>query len=181
MPGPVPMDVSVVTATTLTSIGIGPGMFTRIGLQLLRCTATTELCLLALLVIALKGIGLSWRSRPLGIAIGLGVMAAVNCAQSVLESIQIVRSPSLQIGLEFASLFTLVLWIAYGCAPEPARKTMAVPVNSAIYKWDQIASALGHKGTQVAVEPSPSFFLVDVEKVVERAFVRTLKNKESES
>jgi len=59
---------------------------------------------------------------------------------------------------------------------------VTVPVNSAIYKWDQIASALGHKGTQVAVQqPSPSFFLVDVEKVVERAFVRTLKGKESES
>ena len=71
--------------------------------------------------------------------------------------------------------------MTYSAMPEPARKTVTVPANSAIYKWDQIASALGHKGTQVAVQPSPSFFLVDVEKVVERAFVRTLKGKESES
>jgi hypothetical protein len=78
-------------------------------------------------------------------------------------------------------LVPLGLWIAYAVLPEPARKPVTVAVNSAIYKWDQIASALGHKGTQVAVQPSPSFFLVDVEKVVERAFVRTLKGKESES
>jgi hypothetical protein len=58
---------------------------------------------------------------------------------------------------------------------------VTVRADSAIYKWDQIASALGHKGTQVALQPTHSFFLVDVEKVVERAFVRTLKDKESES
>jgi len=171
----------LVTATTLTTIGTGPGMLSKIGLQLLRCTGTTELCLLALLVIALKGIRLSWRSRPLGIAVGLAVMAAADCTQSVMASLDAGTSPGLQIALESASIVTLVLWIAYGCAPEPAKKTVAVPVNSAIYKWDQIASALGRKGTQVAVQPAPSFFLVDVEKVVERAFTRTLKGKESES
>jgi hypothetical protein len=95
--------------------------------------------------------------------------------------LQVSPTFAVRTAFESSSAITLAVWITYSALPEPARKTVTVPVNSAIYKWDQIASALGHKGTQVAVQPSPSFFLVDVEKVVERAFVRTLKGKESES
>jgi len=171
----------LVTATTFTSIAPGPGMVARIGLQLLRCAGATELCLLALLLLSMKAIGLSMRSRPLGFALGLGLMATVDCAKSVLAMLQTGPSPAIQLGIECSAMLTFGIWIGYALMPEPVRKAVTVPVNSAIYKWDQIASALGHKGTQVAVQPSPSFFLVDVEKVVERAFVRTLKSKESES
>ena len=172
----------LVTATTFTSITMpGPGTIMKIGLQLLRCAGATELCLLALLLLSMRAIGLSPRSRPLGFALGLGFMAAIDCAESIVTMLQVNPTPIVQLAFEASSVITLSIWIAYSAMPEPARKTVTVPVNSAIYKWDQIASALGHKGTQVAVQPSPSFFLVDVEKVVERAFVRTLKGKESES
>ena len=172
----------LVTATTLTSITPGPGMIAKIGLQLLRCAGATELCLLALLLLCMRAIGLSMRSRPLGFALGLGLMASIDCAKSVVAMLQAGASPAVQLGFEFSSILTFGIWLTYSLMPEPVRKAVTVPVNSAIYKWDQIASALGHKGTQVAVQqPSPSFFLVDVEKVVERAFTRTLKGKESES
>ena len=47
--------------------------------------------------------------------------------------------------------------------PEPARKPVVMPANSTIYRWNEIAAALGH-GTQVAVQqPANSFFLTDVE------------------
>jgi hypothetical protein len=172
----------MVTATTFTSITLpGPGTIMKIGLQLLRCAGATELCLLALLLLSMKAIGLSARSRPLGFALGLGLMAAIDCAESIVTMLQVSPTFAVRTAFESSSVITLAVWITYSALPEPARKTVTVPVNSAIYKWDQIASALGHKGTQVAVQPSPSFFLVDVEKVVERAFVRTLKGKESES
>jgi len=171
----------LVTATTLTSINSGPHMIMKIGAQLMRCAGTAELCLLALLLLSLKAIGLSLRSRPFGIALGLGMMAMVDCAQSITAGMAIGSSASLQIAFECATFVSLGLWIVYAALPEPSRKTITVRADSAIYKWDQIASALGHKGTQVALQPAPSFFLVDVEKVVERAFVRTLKGKESES
>ena len=171
----------LVTATTLTSIDFGPGMLMKIGVQLMRCAGTAELCLLALLLLSLNAIGLSVRSRPFGIALGLGVMAAVDCVQSLIAGLPISTSPILQTVFESVTFVSLGLWVAYAALPEPARKTVTVRADSAIYKWDQIASALGHKGTQVALQPAPSFFLVDVEKVVERAFVRTLKRKESET
>jgi hypothetical protein len=172
----------LVTATTLTTISVGPGMVMMIGVQLMRCISTAEICLVALLLLSTKAIGLSSRSRPFGIAVGLGVMAAVDCAQSTIASMQAATNSTAQMIFDGASLATLALWITYAAVKEPVRKPVTVAVNSAIYKWDQIASALGHKGTQVAVQTSsPSFFLVDVEKVVERAFTRTLKGKESES
>ena len=171
----------LVTATTLTSITFGPQALVQIGVQMMRCVGTAELCLLAFLMLSMKAIGLSPRSRPFGMALGLGIMAATDCIESTVAAVHLTMSPAMQTIFESASVVTLGLWIAYSALPEPARKPITVAVNSAIYKWDQIASALGHKGTQVAVQPSPSFFLVDVEKVVERAFVRTLKDKESES
>jgi hypothetical protein len=172
----------LVTATTFTSVSMpGPGTIMKIGLQLLRCAGATELCLLALLLLSMRAIGLSPRSRPLGFAVGLGLMAAIDCAESIVTMLQVAVSPGVQTIFETSSILTLGVWFTYAAMAEPARKAVAVPVNSAIYKWDQIASALGHKGTQVAMQPSPSFFLVDVEKVVERAFTRTLKGKESES
>ena len=171
----------LVTATTLTSITFGPQALVQIGVQMMRCVGTAELCLLAFLMLSMKAIGLSPRSRPFGMALGLGIMAATDCIESTVAAVHLTLSPAMQTIFESSSVVTLGLWIAYSALPEPARKPITVAVNSAIYKWDQIASALGHKGTQVAVQPSPSFFLVDVEKVVERAFVRTLKDKESES
>ena len=171
----------LMTATTFTSFLPGSALIAKVGLQLLRCAGATELCLLVLLLMCMRAINLSFRSRPLGFAIGLGMMAALDCAESIVTMLGVKATPAVQVVFEACSIATLGVWIAYAALPEPARKTVTVAVNSTIYKWDQIASALGHKGTQVAVQPSPSFFLVDVEKVVERAFTRTLKGKESES
>ncbi len=171
----------LVTATTFTSVTVGPDMLVGIGIQLMRCVGTAELCLLAFLLLSMKAIGLSPRSRPFGLALGMGTMAAADCVQSIVATMHVTINPTLDAAFEWVSILALGLWTVYVALPEQVRKPVTLPVNSAIYKWDQIASALGHKGTQVALEPAPSFFLVDVEKVVERAFVRTLKGKESES
>ena len=56
-----------------------------------------------------------------------------------------------------------------------------MPANSTIYRWNEIAAALGH-GTQVAVQqPANSFFLTDVERVVEKVLTRNLQGSESKS
>ena len=60
------------------------------------------------------------------------------------------------------------------------RKPVLIPANSTLYRWNEIASALGHKGTQVAVQqPANSFFLTDVEKVVDTVLRRTLTPREA--
>jgi hypothetical protein len=53
-----------------------------------------------------------------------------------------------------------------------------VPANSTIFRWNEIATALGHTGTQVAVQPAGGFFLTDVEKVVDEALSRSMNHHE---
>ncbi|WP_263355569.1 hypothetical protein [Acidicapsa ligni] len=171
----------LVTATSLTTVTSGPSIAVNIFTQIMRCVGTVELCLLAFLIISMKAIGLSPRNRPFGIAIGLGVMAASDCTQTFVMSMHPGLGAPIQLAVQGFEVAAIGLWLFYGALPEPARKPVTLPVESTIYRWNQIASALGHKGTQVTVQPAPSFFLVDVEKVVERAFVRTLNGKESES
>jgi hypothetical protein len=86
----------------------------------------------------------------------------------------------LQFVYEGGILLVLGLWTAYCAAPEPATQPVVMRANSPIYRWNEIASALGHTGTQVAVQHSNSFFLTDVEKVVDKVLNRNLKGHESE-
>jgi hypothetical protein len=171
----------LVTATSLTSLTWNPHILVQIGTQLMRCVGTVQLCLLALLALSMNAIGLSVRSRPFGIALGFGVIAANDCAESFMGSYSVQLNSPVQSVFEGVTVAALALWTVYAVLPEKARKPVTVAAGSTIYRWDQIASALGHKGTQVAPQPAPSFFLVDVEKLVERAFSRTLKGKESQS
>ena len=83
---------------------------------------------------------------------------------------------------EFVTLAVLGLWCVYALLPQRERKLVLLEASSPSYRWDEIASALGHTGTKVAVQqPANSFFLTDVEKVVERVVARNLKGRESET
>jgi hypothetical protein len=87
----------------------------------------------------------------------------------------------LQFVYESAVLVSLGVWVAYCALPEAVRKPLMMPASSTIFRWNEIASALGHTGTQIAVQqPATSFFLTDVEKVVEKVLTRNLKGRESE-
>jgi hypothetical protein len=148
---------------------------------LMRSVSILELCLLAFLCLSMNALRISVRDIDFGIALGLGLMSANDF---ILASL-ITRNTSLLAPLQFVYesliLFTLGIWIAYFALPEPARQPVVMPANSTIYRWNEIASALGHTGTQVAVQqPANAFFLNDVEKVVERVLARNLKKKESE-
>jgi hypothetical protein len=79
-------------------------------------------------------------------------------------------------------LAALGMWVVYCANPQPVRRPLVVRANSTIYRWNEIASALGHTGTQVAVvQPASSFFLTDVEKVVDKVLTRNLHESESKS
>jgi hypothetical protein len=58
-----------------------------------------------------------------------------------------------------------------------------VSVNSTIYRWNEIASALGHTGTQVVVvsQPASRVLLTDVDRVVDQVLTRNLTDRKSET
>ena len=84
--------------------------------------------------------------------------------------------------MESLILASLGIWLVYCALPEPVRKPVTMRVNSTAYRWNEIASALGHTGTQVALrQPANGLFLSDVESVVDRVLNRKLKDSESGS
>jgi hypothetical protein len=151
-----------------------------IGYRLMRSVSILELCLLAFLCLTMNAFRLSVRDLAFGIALGLGLMSAADFVLAATSHSSL--TDQVQFVYESLILVVLGLWVAYCALPEPAREPMLLPVNSAIYRWNEIASALGHTGTQVAVrQPVNSSLLTDVESVVDRVIARDLKDRKSET
>jgi hypothetical protein len=153
----------------------------NIAIALMRSVSILELCLLGFLCLCINALQLSYRDIAFGFGLGFGLMSA----NDFLQAAMIVGNSSLiapmQYVYEAVILLTLGIWVTYVAMPERARKPLVMPANSTIYRWNEIASALGH-GTQVAVQqPANGFFLTDVERVVEKVLTRNLQGNESKS
>jgi hypothetical protein len=172
----------MVSLSTLSFAHRGILLIPDIAAGLMRSVSILELCLLAFLCVTMSALSLAVRDLAFGIALGFGLMSSNDFVLASLMS----RNSSLTTPLQFVYqslvLTTLGVWTVYCVQPEPARKPVVIAANSTIYRWNEIASALGHTGTQVAVQqPANSFFLTDVEKVVEKVLSRNLRESESKS
>ena len=172
----------IVTLSSVSFVHRGMMLIPEIAIALMRSVSVLELCLLAFLCLSMNALRLSVRDLPFGIAFGFGLMAA---DEFILASLKSATSSSMTTPLQFAYealiLLVLSIWIAYAALPQPSLMPVVMPASSAIQRWNEIASALGHPGTQVAVQqPANGFFLTDVEKVVEKVLKRNLKGRESE-
>jgi hypothetical protein len=151
-----------------------------IGYRLMRAVSILELCLLAFLCLTMNAFRLSIRDLAFGIALGFGLMSTADFILAATSHSSL--TDQVQFVYESLILVVLGLWVAYVALPEPAREPMLLPVNSTIYRWNEIASALGHTGTQVAVrQPVNSSLLTDVESVVDRVLAKNLKDRKSET
>jgi hypothetical protein len=172
---------AIVTFSTISFSHRGLMIIPDIALGLMHSVSLLELCLLAFLCLSMNALRLSIRDMSFGIALGFGVMAANDFVAASLISHNTALTAPLQFIYESVTLLSLGVWVAYCALPEPARQPVVMPANSTVYRWNEIASALGHTGTQVAVQqPANSFFLTDVEKVVDKVLNRNLKGQQSE-
>jgi hypothetical protein len=172
----------IVTFSSISFAHRGMLILPDIGYALMRSVSIMELCLLGFLCLSMNALNLSPRDVAFGIALGFGVMSANDFVAVSLISHNASLTAPLQFVYQAVILAALGVWAAYCAVPEPARKPVVVAANSTIYRWNEIASALGHTGTQVAVQqPANSFFLTDVEKVVEKVLSRNLRESESKS
>jgi hypothetical protein len=150
-----------------------------IAYRLMRSMSILELCLLAFLCMSMNALRLSVRDLAFGIALGFGLMSVADYVLAATSHSSL--TDYVQFFYESLILAVLGIWVAYVALPEPAREPMLIPANSTIYRWNEIASALGHTGTQVAVrQPLNSSLLTDVESVVDRVLPRKLKDRKSE-
>jgi len=170
----------IVSFSTISLLHPNLLIIADIGYRLMRSVSILELCLLAFLCLSMNALRLSIRDRAFGIAFGFGLMSTADFLLAVISPSSL--TDSLQFFYESLILVVLGIWVAFVALPEPARKPMLLPVNSTIYRWNEIASALGHTGTQVAVRQAVNNpLLTDVENVVDRVIARNLKDRKSET
>jgi hypothetical protein len=171
----------IVTFSSISFSHRGLELIPVIAYSLMRAVSVLELCLLAFLCLSMNALHLAVRDLAFGIALGFGLMSANDFTSASLISAHMSLTAPLQFAYESLVLVSLGIWVAYSALPEHSYKPLTMPASSAIYRWNEIASALGHTGTQVAVkQPANGFFLTDVEKVVEKVLSRNLKGRESE-
>jgi hypothetical protein len=150
-----------------------------IAYRLMRSVSILELCLLGFLCLSMNALRLSARDMDFGIAFGLGVMSANDFIQSLVVSAYTSLTAPWQFVYQSVILATLGMWVAYCALPEPARQPIMVPANSLIFRWNEIATALGHTGTQVAVHPAGGYFLTEAESAVEEALTQKMESRAS--
>jgi hypothetical protein len=143
-------------------------------LQAMRCVSVLEFCLLAFILLSAQALGISWRSRIVGVTLGFGVLAVVDTVCFMF----LLRSPSHLLPWllvrEAGSVIAACIWLGYLLMQEPKRTAVRLTTNSQLQKWNEIALALGKPVPHIALgqpEPSP-FFLQDVEAVVDRVLSR---------
>ena len=141
----------IVSLATVSFAHRGILIIPDLGFGLMRSVSILELCLLAFLCLSMNALRLSVRDLSFGIALGFGLMSTNDFVLASLISAHSSLTAPLQFVYQGIVLVSLGTWLSYAALPEPARRPVVLPVNSAIYRWNEIASALGHPGTQVAV------------------------------
>ncbi|HUY82329.1 MAG TPA: hypothetical protein VMU92_11450 [Acidobacteriaceae bacterium] len=173
--------VSVVLVVAMNTLPLeqsqrGDVYLAAISSQLMRCVATMEICLLAFLALSVHSLGRSFRGRVFGIGLGFGLEAAGDLIMSLMSTKPGPIWSLANLFLMSASVITLVAWTVYFVLPEPAeeRGPITLPVTSPLLRWNDIASALGQRPAHVALgTQSSSFFLQDVEQVVDKFLTKT--------
>lgn len=139
-----------------------------------RVVGVMEFALLIFLFVGSQQLGVTIRSRVFGFALGFGF----NAMGTLLVYLALMSSHKSSIPvwsqlLPFAYWTSLVIWVGYLLAPEPAPESLHIPVTSPLLRWNEIALQLGHSGGKVAVLNSEPF-IPQVDRMVERVLQTTM-------
>lgn len=154
--------VAVVSIALSITIAVGPhsatgggwvGSIAAAAGQVQQGVSVLTLCLLLFVCLAIRPLGLTFRSRIFGIALGLGVMTTaflVQAAWFATVGAQSLYSPIYLVGT-VGSLISVCIWGTYFALPEPERKMILLPTTSPFFTWNRISEALGDDPGYVAV------------------------------
>lgn len=150
--------VAVVSIVLSSIIAFGPHVqgwlfaATLLG-QVQEGVSVLIICLLVFVCFATKPLGLSFRSRPFGIALGLGITATQELVLSSWASNRATHSLYSPVFATAAvvSAISLIIWNVYFALPEPERKLVLLPTTSPYFHWNSISEALGDDPGMVAV------------------------------
>ncbi len=165
----------VLTLSTIGNSNAGHDFWARAGLNTMRAVETVSVCVAAMLCYLVRSMGLPWRSKVFGIVGGFVLSSLGSILQIVQVQMNLVSNQILSDLVAACSYVMMVTWIIYAYLPEPLPRPVTLPAESPVYRWSQIASALGTKAQVAVPEPQHSFFLADVEKVVDKVFTRHMQ------
>ncbi|ADW70433.1 hypothetical protein [Granulicella tundricola] len=127
------------------------GFLVRAVTQLQQTQSILTLCLLLFVALAIRPMGLSFKSKIFGVSLGLGILASMN----LIGSAWISQAPSMSstFNLINSIMFCIVIstWMTYFALPEPKRRMIVLPTTSPFLRWNQISMALGDEPGFVAV------------------------------
>ena len=167
--------IAVAIATTMA---FGPHVTSakfimRAVTQLQQTQSVLTLCMLLFVCMAIRPMGLSYRSKIFGVSLGLGVLAATDLVVAAwFVNIKSIYSFSSIISGSAVAL-TLFIWGSYLAIPEPRRRMIVLPTTSPFLRWNQISLALGDEPGYVALgDITPDMFAPAEVEVMRRAAVR---------
>jgi hypothetical protein len=151
--------VAIAPRTTL------PVFFRLLTSQIQRGAGVIVLSLIVFVCFAVRPMGLSIRSRILGVSMGIALVSATNMVQSnfMLQARTLYSSYAIvQIAV---SCIANSIWIYYFAVPEPQRKFILLPTTSPFHRWNQISELLGHDPGYVAIGgiPPEAFAAAEIE------------------
>lgn len=136
---------------------------TTILTELQRAQGVLTLCLLLFVCLAIRPLGLTYRSRPFGIVFGLGIVATANLLSSGWLAYSTQMYSVVDRAKNCAHCVAMLLWIVYFSIKEPKRSIVILPTTSPYLRWNQVALALGDPPGFVAIAGVPPEFFAPAE------------------
>lgn len=133
-----------------------------------------ELSMLAFLTIGRRALGITMKDMSYGIALGFAALAMINLLHTINGMRFLIGGSQLEAIYHLLSIAALCVWGGYAVQPVKRRAPVLLPLRTMLKRWNEIATAMGHKETQV-VMPRQAGFLKDVERIVDRAFQENFK------
>src|SRR5690348_7867063 len=140
-----------------------------------RIVRVMECALLMFLFIGSQHLGVSKRNRVFGFALGFGLDAFFQLVVfSAMANAHVSKLHTLGQLLPMVYYISLLAWVGYLVAPEPARESIHIPVTSPLLRWNEVALALGHSGGRVALNMPAEPFMPSVERMVEQVMQKEM-------
>jgi hypothetical protein len=182
--------VAAVSILLASVFALGPHVFSTGSASTIAVTTFIEraqegvhvltLCLLLFVCIAIKPLGLTFRSHVFGVALGLGVISTTELVQAAwfwTTGAHSVYSPIYLFGT-IGYLVAISTWGIYFAIPEPERKMILLPTTSPFFHWNRISEALGDAPGHVAIGFKPSM-ISPIEAKVMTAMSKAHRQRES--
>jgi hypothetical protein len=141
--------------------------------QLQQTQSILTLCLLLFVCLAIRPMGLSYRSKIFGVSLGLAILASTDLVGSawISKGSPLFSTFNVVNGIVFCVVIST--WMTYFALPEPKRRMIVLPTTSPFLRWNQISLALGDEPGFVAVGGvHPEMFAPAEVEIMRRASIK---------